>query len=399
MKRLLTALSIVFVLAISGIFAQSATVFPSLVAGETAQNMARLAETDSWEALAEVALWASGASDAVAAKMMSRIREEAAELITSPDLPDSAAGKGEFVLTFMHQKLLKRYAATQTRLDEIFVSGRYNCVSSAVLYMLLASSVGLDVRGVVTKDHAFVTINSQIDVETTNRYGFDPGNRKEFHDGFGKSTGFAYVPAHNYRNRAEINRLELVSLIQSNRIVELEKSKRYSDAVVLAVDREALLSGRSNSDATFFPNPENDVLGRLINYGASLLNAGKEEDVFAWTLLASERSPDDARWEDLNYAALNNLVGKLLRSKKEAAAEEAFRRISPRLTAANTAKISEMLTSNRLVSLHNAFVALYNKRNYEGAKQAALDALAEFPGNRQFASDVSAADKALSQTR
>jgi hypothetical protein len=254
------------------------------------------------------------------------------------------------------------------------------------------------VRGVVTKDHAFITINSQIDVETTNRYGFDPGNRKEFQDGFGKSTGFVYVPRHNYRDRAEISRLELVSLIQTNRIAELEKSKRYGDAVVLALDREALL-GESVSEGAFFPNPKKDVLGRLINYGSFLLNAGKEEDVFAWTEMAAERYPDKTRWEELNYAALNNLVGKLLRAKKDEAAGDAFKRFSPRLSAGNVAKINEILNNNRIVTLHNAFVALYNKRNYTEAKQAALDALAEFPGNIQFTFDVSAADKAMAAKR
>jgi tetratricopeptide (TPR) repeat protein len=412
MKKL-SCFFLFLVLTFSGI----ASEFPDLEPDDTAQKYERLASAsreiksaDSWEALAEIALWASGANESGIAQSMTHIRVAAEELADSPDLPENTLEKGEFILSFIHSHIFKNYSLNQTRLDEIFVSGRYNCVSSAVLYMLLASSLGLDVQGVATKDHAFATLSiagELIDVETTNKYGFDPGNRKEFQDGFDKSTGFAYVPAHNYRDRVAINGLELVSLIQSNRIADLEKSKRFADSVKVALDRATLLEGKSTApERSFFPNPQQELLDRLLNYGSSLLNAGHEEDAITWAALAGEKYPDAARWEELNYSALNNLVVKQLRKQDIDSAEEAFQRISPRLTAVNAAKINTLITEmrsvlqrNRIAMLHNTFATLFNRRDYEAAKQAVLDALAEFPDNKQFATDLNQVNRALAATQ
>ncbi|MDR3174091.1 MAG: hypothetical protein LBU19_07570, partial [Treponema sp.] len=58
----------------------------------------------------------------------------------------------------MHREFLRSYSAMQTRLDTLLSNGRYNCVSSAVLYLILARSQGLDVRGVAARDHAFASL-------------------------------------------------------------------------------------------------------------------------------------------------------------------------------------------------------------------------------------------------
>jgi tetratricopeptide (TPR) repeat protein len=241
-------------------------------------------------------------------------------------LPVTDREKADFILGYIHRTLLKSYSLNQTGVDTIFVNGRYNCVSSAVLYTILCKSAGLDVSGVVTRDHSFVTVrigNETIDVETTTPYGFDPGNRREFHDQFGRVTGFAYVPARNYRDRQAITPVELVSLIISNRISALEAGNRFSEAVPLAADRAALLSGvgmatgpdtSADSPAALFENPRQHLLDRLFNYGASLLRSGKEEDCIRWAALAAPLYPDEKKWPELTSAAVNNRITKYLRS-------------------------------------------------------------------------------------
>ncbi|MDR2370681.1 MAG: hypothetical protein LBD71_04310, partial [Treponema sp.] len=239
-----------FLFAVFPLAAQPA-VFPSLEPDGRAAVYAGAGPDYSWELLAEIGLWASGSGPADSgtdqARLIERIRAGAAELKADPLLPADPAERGEYVLSFMHKKFLKSYSLIQTRLDTLLENGRYNCVSSAVLYLVLAQSAGLDVRGVMTKDHAFASVNINgelVDVETTNPYGFNPGNRKEFHDGFGRLTGFAYVPAANYRDRSAITPIELVSLVFSNRIADLEKRGRFAEAVPLAISRAALLEGR-----------------------------------------------------------------------------------------------------------------------------------------------------------
>ncbi|MDR1142981.1 MAG: hypothetical protein LBK77_02030 [Spirochaetaceae bacterium] len=327
--------------------AQGRMVFPSLDAVPASHQYARrLALNGSayWQDLAEAALWASSVNagpgaEEKAAAYMERINSAVAELSAATDLPADPKERGEYVLVFLHRRFLKSYSEYQTRVDEIFISGRYNCVSSAVLYMVLGLSAGLDIKGIMTKDHAFITVNTgaeSIDVETTNLYGFDPGNRKEFHDAFGKATGFAYVPARNYRDRVEINGIELVSLILSNRIAVLEKGNRYAEAVPLAINRAALLSAGESSGsqnkADFFEDSRGDTMNRIFNLGAYLIKTGREDDALAWAEYSGGLFPDP-RWQDFINTAVNNKLVKLIRTKKTAQARAELSALKPRLGA------------------------------------------------------------------
>jgi tetratricopeptide (TPR) repeat protein len=344
-----------FAMAFAPRLSAQAPQFPALDPDPKALEYAGHAEY-SWRDIGDIALWASvtgiqGASDGAAEAEL--IRDAVAEMLAMPDLGEDPKTRGESVLAFMHRRFLKGYTENQTRLDEIFRTGRYNCVSSAALYTIFAVAAGLDVRGVMTKDHAFVTVNTGtelIDVETTNRIGFDPGNRREFHDGFGKLTGYAYVPARNYRDRTDISQLELVSLILGNRISELERRNRYVEAVPLAINRAALLRGRRNpATASFFTDPQQDLTERLVNYGSSLMKAGREEEALQWAAQASGRYPDEERWQEFVYAALNNLVVKHIRAQRLADARSALNAHAAALTADNFNRLEAVVVDAELM--------------------------------------------------
>lgn len=361
--------SLLFLLGI-GIYAQNAgraEVFPRLEPDPKAIEYARRGAQGggySWEDLAAISLWASG--DAGVSNL-DRIRTAVADLRSSPDLPAAARERAEYILAFMHKNFLKSYSLNQTRVDTLLSGGRYNCVSSAVLYTILCMSAGLDVSGVMTKDHAFATVRTggeSIDVETTNPYGFDPGSRREFHDQFGTLTGFAYVPARNYRDRETITSIELVSLILSNLISDLETRSRFAEAIPLAVDRAALLSGSvlaANSGATvnqnsadaaapFFEEPRRDLMNRLFNYGAFLLKSGKEEECLRWAAFASPRYPEEARWQEFILAAANNRVQKFIKAGQNAGARTFLDSQKAALNAANYALLDAMLIDTELVN-------------------------------------------------
>jgi tetratricopeptide (TPR) repeat protein len=398
------------------LYGQSRPAFPSLEASPRAREYARRIvpapaasrSGNYWKDLAEAALWASSlnagpGAEEKAASYADRIAAAVSELAAMEDLPRDPKERGEYVLTFLHRRFLKSYSEYQTRVDEIFVSGRYNCVSSAVLYMVLGFSVGLDIEGVVTKDHAFVTVGAgaeRIDVETTNSYGFDPGNRKEFHDGFGQVTGFAYVPAKNYRDRAALNEAELISLILSNRIAVLEKANRYAEAVPLAVNRAVLLGvngnapaqtggtaagsaaqaggavqagGTNQSKSEFFEDPRRDVMNRIFNLGSHLLRTGKEDEALAWVEYASPAFPDPPRWREFVYAAVNNKLVKLIRGKKTADARSAL---------ASLGRAGEHLTAEQRRSLEALVIEaeaadLVNGVKNPGDAEAALAFLSQ----------------------
>ncbi|MDR3130211.1 MAG: hypothetical protein LBU18_01555 [Treponema sp.] len=470
--------------------------FPRLEADPNAGEL-NLLERDgvySWQDLTDIALWASGgnAAGSYPGKNVEEIIVEAVSELRRSQMPEDLRKRGEYVLTFLYDRFLKTYSTHQTRVDEIFNSGRYNCVSSAVLYTIFAVSAGLDVQGVMTRDHAFVTVNTGkefIDVETTNPYGFDPGTRREFHDAFGTVTGFAYVPARNYKDRVSISQLELVSLVFSNRIAELENRGRYPEAVPLAVDRAALLARRTNPvNSPFFADPNKDLLDRIFNYGASLISAGKEADALTWCNNAwrhyggTGSTSADSRWQEFTYAALNNYLLKLLKSQQISEARTLLTQYTPRLGGEHYIRLNTLLVDaellnrisgirsaedaeavlrsiaaaenqstltakravemrnfilikegeriaagqgpqaaiaymdaaisrygknsqmeealrihrgNRLADLHNGFASLFNRHEYENAREFILAALTEFPGDRQLTADLNIAERAL----
>jgi len=305
------------------IHAQSA--FPRIEPDSKALDYYRLGKKSgySWQELAEISLWSSG--DA-ALSGMEKIRTTVSALSSVVDPSASGRDKAEFILNYMHKNVLKSYSLYQTRLDTLLSNGRFNCVSSAVLYVILCKSAGIDTSGVMTKDHAFVIVHTggqDIDVETTNTFGFDPGNRKEFHDSSGKITGFAYVPPQNYRERQTINQIELISLILNNRIGDFERSNNFAASVPLSVDRATLLLGDSYSLTSeistsefLFIDPRKDLMDRLLNYGASLLKNNREEECIRWAVFASSTYPDNNRWQELFMAAVNNRISRFIKERK-----------------------------------------------------------------------------------
>jgi tetratricopeptide (TPR) repeat protein len=291
---------------------------------------------------------------------MEQIRAAAEELKNSPDLPEDLRGRGEYILTAVHKKFLTAYSLPQTRLDTLLATGRYNCVSSAVLYLILGTAAGLDIRGVMTRDHAFAAVRVDgewIDVETTSPYGFDPGNRKEFHDRFGTVTGFAYVPARNYRDRVFISPIELVSLIFSNRISGLEQQGRFAEAIPLAVSRAGLLTGgnpaavpaEGGEPVPFFEDPRRDLINRIFNFGAFLLKSGREEEALRWAAFAGDKYPAGERWGEFFFAAVNNRLVKLIRAGRLAEARDTLNLHASMLTAAGFDRLNMTLTDAELL--------------------------------------------------
>ena len=296
--------------------------FPRLEPDPKALEYHRLGASGyTWTDYAEISLWASGDTSL---SNLGRIQAAVLSLNSSGELPSGGKERAEFILTYMHRNILRSYSFYQTRIDAIFTNGGYNCVSSAVLYMILCESAGIRSSGVITKDHAFVMVyidGQEIDVETTNRYGFDPGNRREFHDQFGR-LGFTYVPAQNYRDRQTISKVQLISMILNNRIADHERQNRYADSVPVAIDRAALLLGEAFSSAsgitspeTLFEDPGKVIMDRLFNYGASLVRAHREEDGILWAEAASARYADTGRWQEFIMTAVNNRIARFLRER------------------------------------------------------------------------------------
>jgi hypothetical protein len=206
-------------------------------------ELGALNEPMSVSNLERAALLASGLAPERAASYESRLAALFEGLRADVGQVAESVAKGEAILTFLHKRAFRTYGENATTLDGILDAGMFNCVSSAVLYMLAARELGLETEGVRTSDHAFCALivgNRKIDVETTNPYGFDPGNRKEFKDSFGRATGYAYVAPGGYGDRRVIGDRALIGLILSNRASMLERARRFEEATKLGSDYDEL---------------------------------------------------------------------------------------------------------------------------------------------------------------
>ncbi len=161
------------------------------------------------------------------------------ELLTEP----SVSKRAEALLLILHNSIFKKYREEETRLTILYNDGIFNCVSSSVMYMYMAEKAGITIVPVATPDHAFCSIyvNDQIiDIETTTKYGFNPGEKKEFTNAFGDITGFSYVPPGHYTKRWDVSDKELLGFILSNQISLLQRQQKFDQTVPLAMTRNAL---------------------------------------------------------------------------------------------------------------------------------------------------------------
>lgn len=248
---------------------------------------------------AEMALIASGVTDADR-RQQYRKRLDALEAEARKALAEATTerAKADQLLRFLHgAAMAKGYESKQTLLSAALDAGRYNCVSSAVLYNVLGRRLGLDVRGVEIpatsmSGHVFSVLRAGgavIDVETTNKLGFNPQGKRERPDGEG------YDPKKDRGNRREVGDRELAAIIYYNRGVDLSKAREYHAAIAMNFRTLAL-------DATNLSAAKN-ILADLSNWGPKLADAGNHEEGIHVEAIGLKLAPNDSALKN-NHAVL-----------------------------------------------------------------------------------------------
>jgi hypothetical protein len=334
---------------------------------------------------------------------------------------------GEAALEYLFRNVIKTYSLMEARVNVALGTGVYNCVSSTVLYMILARSVGLVVSGVRTSDHAFCTVtvnDSPLDVETTTPYGFDPGTKKEFKDAFGKVTGFSYVPPSNYRDRKPVRDKELLALIPYDRASMEIQSGNYQAAVQPLATAYSMVASEeflramsiSISDWAAFLgiNSQFDTALTLLKdakaaYGSNIELDRRMSDVYYNNILslveknalqdAESRLGNSPRDTPLDDASWMDLSVLLLQTRSENAAKSGG---YAEAAAIVSQAIEKLGRDSRLlhmyeVYVHNQFATLYNSRRYADAKDVLTMAINVYPASQTFSQDLSAVQKALVQ--
>ena len=155
---------------------------------------------------------------------------------------------------------LGSYELEQNRLTGIFDKGNYNCISSAMLYAILARSFGLPVRGVTVPTHAFIEMGLPgakiLEVETTSDTGYDWVHDAKFYDQasakWAADRGLPAVTLSDYKARAIIEPYVLMANGMADELSRAYQAKRPADvASGRLAEIAAILDPESADDAEY----------------------------------------------------------------------------------------------------------------------------------------------------
>lgn len=246
--------------------------------------------------LLEAALVASGVPDEQVSAEARRVKDAMAPAVEQARTQRTGAARGAMLLRALHETVFRRYAATATEIDDVVRTGEYNCLSSALVYVVAAEGLVDEPRAMVTRHHAYARVTADgrvVDVETTTPQGFDADRRSLMTAEYvRKIAGPGTAPAElldDLKNPEELPLLSLVAGVYSNRAVGLMQRGEVAAATV-ALDRAARLASgglRSRSAAW---------RAGVLNAGAvELMDQKRVEDARALLELALDGSEGETR--------------------------------------------------------------------------------------------------------
>ncbi|MCR4741653.1 MAG: hypothetical protein K5866_02110 [Treponema sp.] len=210
------------------------------------------------EDFVRAALIASGVPDSKIPGYLKRVDEIYNEYVLYRTTKNTQLNDAEAGILFLYDKdILVEYDENQTYMDKLLDTGLYNCVSSAVLYMYMMKRKGFKVIANETPTHVFCTVldnGKEVDVETTNPFGYKPGQQIKVTSAAGKKYSPFLAPG-AYDERKRISGRRLISTIYSNRIVFLTKEENINkeEILQLALDSTELqLNTREALQDLFF---------------------------------------------------------------------------------------------------------------------------------------------------
>ncbi len=185
------------------------------------------------------------------------------------------------------------YDFDQTQLSEIFRSKKFNCISSSLLFVILAKKFNWNVKGVLLPSHAFVqmtlTNGKIIEIETTSITGFDWVHDKIFYQSknnrWFKERGLAPSTLQQYQKRQILTpfKLGLSNMtnqhIAKKRMSSKDRSRQYELLSTLQPNNLNAIKSR-----LYFYNNEFVALDKRKNY-KKLSNLYKKIQLFLDSLV------------------------------------------------------------------------------------------------------------------
>ncbi len=346
--------------------------------------------------------------------------------------------KGDKILSFMYEKVLSSYNFDQTKMDVMLNSGVYNCVSASLLYLALATEFGLDARVQEVPRHSFVIVytsdGKRITVETTNPYGFNPG-QKRLLERTSNSERYAVIPARTYANRTEISRRRAIGLIASNLDSLFNRTQDFEQAVPLSASAYFFVQQEKQkvesdfqsicSNTAVYAERANraeeglDFLEKIfVRYGVSshlsetygsLVHNIAAKNVNSGNFQAANETLEKRRQYLLEneISRLENMIQESVyfsRAQEAAeqnnhlkAAEICSEGLEVLPNSANLRNLRRVSLQNHGVEIHNQIVPLVNSRQYENALEILNQALSANPENRTLQNDLNRLNRMMNQ--
>jgi tetratricopeptide (TPR) repeat protein len=259
---------------------------------------------------AETCLIAGGVTDPDKRKVyltkLDEIEKGARKAIDGAKTPKA---KAEQLLKFLHKEAMATgYESGQTDLHGILDTGKYNCVSSAVLYNVIGRRLGLDLRAVEIPEHVFSVLcdgDKRIDVETTNAQGFDPS------DATGRKK-------HSAAERREVGEEGLAAIIAYNHGVTLSQEKHYHEA--------ALANFRALAIDPTNPGAAKNAMADLTNWPLELAKSGDYENALAVMSVGLQLAPTESSLKNNHKVVWSEYADARMKAGKPVEAVAILRR-------------------------------------------------------------------------
>lgn len=140
-------------------------------------------------------LVASGVRENFLSNYLNNIENYKNEILKSIS-GESETQKARVIFDFMHSNILKTYGEFNNSMDVLLKTGKFNCLSSTILYSIFLEEFGLKFKAIALPTHVFTLLyadDREIDVENTTPYGFDIRTNEKAQEAFRKLTGFIYT--------------------------------------------------------------------------------------------------------------------------------------------------------------------------------------------------------------
>ena len=219
---------------------QARTTHPTMTASETALFQALHSGQTGKYTFAEAALIASGVDDYnQRAQYMAKINQLVADAKVETDKQTTIRGKATAICNYLFAGPMKAgYDDDTFSLAQVLDNGHFNCISSVVMFVVVAHGVGLDAGAVVEPSHIVARVPTY-DVQTTSGRIYQSIFRlSDIHDQkYNSEQMNLFDPAHPYHEVADFG--ILLEIYQN--FANHASDNKQSDVAAIGVLKEVFL--------------------------------------------------------------------------------------------------------------------------------------------------------------